>query len=607
MKKVLGILLISILILSACSNEADSQKTEEALKAEIKEEIKAEIEADKQQDQDEKKDEQMAGSVTDDDAVFKFISANYPDFTREDYEKWTKTYMDITGDGEDEVICPSDYGDGWLDFAIIITFEDDEFREISRYIPLAKYSNTFEMKDGFFVHTSKSGGTGMQMVTMNLYYYGGYDLEPCGPFVLVSESVGSEDVAYEIESEIEGTLDDFVVTYTKEDFINETKEVTAKDQYTFDLDSYCTWHIPLSIKNTAKSFDSVYNGDNFIETLRYYNDNLYCFGESERKAFSQRIIDVINEDKEKFFNHQYGFLEGYESLYDRENNYFDMTGLNEENKEIANQIRKRGIYQIVKAFYTTEGTVSDYGFGVMINGEAFDIIKKAYNDVTERFNPNDFQDLEPFYVPQIYFGEWEPVKAVTRSHIVYPNVCLGDLSDIDRLKGEDTWKTTLILPVEWTDTNEADEGDTETEFTNKTNFPTSETVNGEEINYGDYYTVIIPEYEGVYVLVEEPPMPFEFKEYNLSGEGETTLSFAVFGELNLGGFTVIENMEDEGTFHHIGETIKDSIVYINCNLPTDAACIKVTGSVYFNSENQSVAFTMDDMRNPEEYTVLKYK
>ncbi len=612
MKKVVGLILIAMLILTACGSK-ETLKTEEELKAEVKAEIEAEeklkeelnAEIEKEGKYESKPKKKMTGSVTDDDTMFDFISESYPDFSRADYEKWTKTYMDITGDGEDEIIYSSDYGDGELDFAIVTTSEGDELREISRYIPLAKYGNTFEMKDGFFVHTAKSGGSGMQMKTMYLYYYGGHDLEPCSQDILISENVSDPDVNYTIKSEIEGTLDDFVVTYTKKDFINETKEVISKDQYIFDPGSYCIWHTPLSIKNTAKSFDSIYDEDNFIEALEYYNENLYYFGESERKAFSKRIIDVIQNDKEKFLNPHNGFLGGYEALYDSKTQKFDITGLDDRNKEIINKIQERGIYEGVKVFYTTEGAVDDCGFGVMINGWAFGIIKTAYNDTVERFNPNAFSDLEPFYVPQIYFDKWTPVKAVTRTHIVYPNVCVNSLSAIDRLKGQDTWKTDLIMPIELGNPDETDVNDTETEFTNKANFPDSEIVNSEEINYGDYFTVIIPEYSGIYYPKEQTPL--EIREYSILSDGKTTLSFAVFGELNLGGFTVIKNMEDEGTFHYIGETIKDSIIHINCDLPTDASYIKVTCSVFINGENQTVEFTMDDMSNKEEYTILKYK
>jgi hypothetical protein len=85
------------------------------------------------------------------------------------------------------------------------------------------------------------------------------------------------------------------------------------------------------------------------------------------------------------------------------------------------------------------------------------------------------------------------------------------------------------------------------------------------------------------------------------------LHFAVFGELNLGGFTVVKHMEDEGKFYHIGETIKDSMVNIYCDLPTDFSRVRVTGSVTLNEENYDVEFVLDDMREISDYKILKYK
>lgn len=451
MKKFILFVLIIALVLSAvgCTSQPASTKTEEELRAEIKAEMEAEHKekenAEKEKIQQEEKKEL---SVKNDNDVFEFISTNYLEFSREDYDKWIKTYFDITGDGKDEVILSTTYGDGGLNFAIILTSEEGALREISRYIYLAKYGNDFEMKDGFLVHRARSGGTGLQTESMSLYYYGGYDLEPSYSGILISESVGAQGVSYDIKSNIEGSLDDFIITYTKEDLLKETKKVIAKDKYTFNPDNYNIWHTPLSIENTAKDFDSVYNGNNYNETLQYYNENLYFFGEDERRAFSKKLLDVINKDKEEFFNMNFGILEGCENYYNKDTNEFDLTGLDVENREIIEKIQSRGIYHIVKVFYTTEGVIEEAGFGVMLDLWAFQMLKPAYSDIIDRFDPNDFDELKPFYVPQIYLDEWTPIKAVTRTNTVYPNVYVSSMKDIYLLEGKDTWKTNVLLPVE---------------------------------------------------------------------------------------------------------------------------------------------------------------
>ena len=70
------------------------------------------------------------------DDVYLFLHSIYPEYSKDNFEKWNVSYLDVTEDGFDDVIFTSTYGDGELESAIIITAEKDGFREISRYIPL---------------------------------------------------------------------------------------------------------------------------------------------------------------------------------------------------------------------------------------------------------------------------------------------------------------------------------------------------------------------------------------------------------------------------------------------------------------------------------------
>jgi len=162
-------------------------------------------------------------------------------------------------------------------------------------------------------------------------------------------------------------------------------------------------------------------------------------------------MDVINQDKREIFNNHYGFLEGYEDLYNRETNKFDITGLDKDSKEIIDKIKKTGIYDVAKVFYTTEGSVEEYGFGVIIQPWAFQMLKPAYDDTISKSNPDDFSEYEPFYAPRIFFDEWTPIKVLTKTHLVYPNVYVNSLKDVYRLEGENTWKTNVLIPVELVD------------------------------------------------------------------------------------------------------------------------------------------------------------
>ncbi len=541
-------------------------------------------------------------TIMNDEYMWQYIQSNYPEFSLDDYKVWHKTSLDITGNGQDEVIFSSSYGEGKLAGAIVLMLEDGVIREISTYIPLAKYGNMFYIKDGFLVHEAKSGGTGLSDLYMSLYYYTGYYLEEMAADILLTSEVSFYEDTYNIKSEIQGTLLDFVITYYKETADKSDVEIIAKDRYTFDADRYDIWHTPVSIANTSDPFDQIYNGENFYYTLMYFYNNLYSFGEKERKAFSAKIMETIHNDASLFLNPHGGFLEGYEHFYDINTNSFNVKELDDFYKELIEKIEKRDIYDISKLFYTTEGSIEDYGFGITLRPWPFMIIKIAYNDVVERFSTCDFQEL-PFFAPRIYYDEWTPIQAVTKSRIIYPNIYVNNIQDVYAIEGQDTWKSMIILPMALFDGDETNNRHETSEFTNKVNFPKVDNIWGEDINYGDYYTVIVPMYNGIY----EKSGDLENIEFVISHQDKKAhVQFAVFGEFNIGGFSVFSSVDSEGVFHYIGQTLSNCIVNVYCDLPTDFSYVKVTGSVFFNGENYSVELILDDMRDHSEYEILRF-
>lgn len=427
MKKIFSLMVVFMLLISmtACS----SQEDEEVPGAETED---LEVQSDDPEDT----------SVYNLDRVFEFIVSQYPQYTKDDFEKWDIEYFDVTGNNVDEVIFTSTYGDGNLHSAMIIT-EEDEYREISRYIPLAKYENNMKMEDGFLVHTQKSGGPGANYYHMDLYIYGGYYLEVVKQGILLKEEAASPFEHYELTSVIEGNLKDFRITYTKKDLTTNEEKTIAIDKYQY-LDDFRMEKIPVSLSNTAKSFDSIYNGANLADTARYFHDNLYHFGETERLDFAKKIFEVISEDISTFTDWGEFYYVPIE-YFNKEKLQYDITYLDEPAKEALMRIKESDTYSLVMKFFSTEGSMDSGVFDVMLNSWVYQMIQPAYNLLHKEGIYHQF----PILKPDIYFSaDHMPVDIVTKTHIVYPNVLVNNMDDVRALEGQDTWKTAVLLMIE---------------------------------------------------------------------------------------------------------------------------------------------------------------
>lgn len=478
MKRItINLLVFSLIaVMAGCSNNADNEKSEES-------ETKIESEQDTGETKevfnektgkeirqsDEESQEENNADIKNPDSVFEFVKLKYPQYSKDDFDKWTSKYMDITGDNSKEVIFTSTYGDGNLYCAIIITVEDGEYREISRYIPLAKYENKMTMQDGFLVHTSKSGGSGAYQKYMDLYVYGGHSLEVVKRGIKLDETVNSPIENFEITSNIKGSLKDFTITYIKENLDTKKEKIIAKDMYKY-LGDYRMEKTPISLSNTAKPFDDVYNGSNLADTIKYFNKNLYDFGEDKRLNFVKKMFDVIKEDRSSFTERS-EFIEPPLENFSKETLEYDITSLDEYNKEKFLKLKNNNMYSLVRTFFATEGSVTEEGFDVMMESWAYHMLKPAF-EILHKQNP----DAEfPFPKPDIYFNAGcTPIRKVTKTNIVYPNVLVESYDDAMALKGKDTWKTHILLRLKVVGNDSTNSGQSPSGCTSgeKTHVPT---------------------------------------------------------------------------------------------------------------------------------------
>ncbi len=86
--------------------------------------------------------------------------------------------------------------------------------------------------------------------------------------------------------------------------------------------------------------------------------------------------------------------------------------------------------------------MQDNGINVIINGYVYGMLQPAY----EIMCSNDESFNLPFLKPDIYFtSSYMSEKIVTMTHIVYPNVVVENIDDIEFFEGKDTWKTNLLI------------------------------------------------------------------------------------------------------------------------------------------------------------------
>jgi hypothetical protein len=207
--------------MAGCSNKNSNQKTEEQLKIQVVDDMEAESKSE-------------AIDVTNNDELYEFINETYPNkYTREDFDKWTAFYMDITKDGNDEVVFTTTYFDGNLEYAIFITGDEGEYKIIPSDIILSKYENSVVLEDGLILISLHSGGSGIRYKTIAIYVYDGKEIKYTETSIVKEDIVANEN-GYLTIGEMSGGIKNFLYTATKEDYIDGEKEIIEVSRYVYN-------------------------------------------------------------------------------------------------------------------------------------------------------------------------------------------------------------------------------------------------------------------------------------------------------------------------------------------------------------------------------------
>lgn len=209
MKKNLVILLVALsLVLFACSEGGSTGNSGQA----------------------------SALDLSDLDAIYDELKdSSLKKYNREDMDFWQASYMDITGDGNDDIAFVAPYGEGALEEVIFISGDDGSYALIPSDIELYKYENQVELVDGLIAVTRTGGGSGVRFTTMSIYDYDGIEIVDTETSIVMEDIVSSPN-GYEITGSIEGQLTDFTHTLVRHDLATEKTLIVEETRYEYDAD-----------------------------------------------------------------------------------------------------------------------------------------------------------------------------------------------------------------------------------------------------------------------------------------------------------------------------------------------------------------------------------
>lgn len=218
MKKILLTILLVFISLSLLGCQSD-QKTDEELEAEVLAELEA---------------ERLANlDVRDDQALYEGLKDSLlQGYDAATFDRFEKTYLDLDGDGQDEVALAAPYGEGPLEKLVFVGLGQAGFEAIQSEIPLYKYQNQVDFQDGLVGVSRTSGGSSIRYTNLSFYAYDQGTLHFTGTELVMEDIISLPD-GYEIIGEIEGPWTDFQHSLTRTDLATDRTFVTEKAAYTY--------------------------------------------------------------------------------------------------------------------------------------------------------------------------------------------------------------------------------------------------------------------------------------------------------------------------------------------------------------------------------------
>lgn len=195
----------------------------------------------------EKQVQEASVDLKDESILLDFIYENFEiELERELLiDNMTAVYGDFNGDGNDDAAYYSPDRNGFYEVAFI-TADNGELALIPSYIvkdTIYTHDVTF---DGKFIHyTVTGGGTGIGTTVKRLYVYNGDKIKDTGASLIIDgyEAIppwANNPDGYQSKTtgEIDGSLTDFIYTYTKSNEITGAIEEKSQSRYVYDANTY---------------------------------------------------------------------------------------------------------------------------------------------------------------------------------------------------------------------------------------------------------------------------------------------------------------------------------------------------------------------------------
>ncbi|MFP4015968.1 MAG: hypothetical protein ACLFUI_02950 [Halanaerobiales bacterium] len=370
-------------------------------------------------------------------------------------------------------------------------------------------------------------------------------------------------------------------------------------------------YIPVNIEkfgadrevSDLKGYEQVFDDGGLMACINYYDGNYDKFSDEARYTFAEEITHAIFEKINEYDivnNSLYG-----ENVYDKDTNTIILETLDSESG-ITNQLQKIKEDEVIlftKSYFVMEDEFNDNGFQMAIHPDTVSKLKRAMDLIcsTDGFGTYMIKDgnrvngnLEWLAMPE------ELVTASDSSWSsdeVYPVVLVEEPEQLKLLEG--AWKTEVYLPVKIQEEGFA--GDTVDSSSSLSGY-TAETINGTEVDYAEYATVIVPMYDGV------NKDSLDTKPLLIGNKYTSVVTAAIFGQIsNLQVMHTNNGMNEEYSITRVGE-LENILLIINTDLPTDFANVRITGQVKTGTgDHENIEFTLDDMRDLSEYQPIMVK
>jgi len=175
MKKIVAIIVASVLLLAGCGTSQPA-KTEEELRAEVKAELEAEMAAEAKGEAPSTEEDQAQSAQADihnKEKLIVFLMDNVeiqPDFDAKDIEEHLKlVYGDFNGDGQDEVICYANTNNVFPG-TTVVGIVGDSYGIIESPLDLGSvYTKEYVLEGDFIKCTSTGGGTGLSVKGISIF------------------------------------------------------------------------------------------------------------------------------------------------------------------------------------------------------------------------------------------------------------------------------------------------------------------------------------------------------------------------------------------------------------------------------------------------------